>query len=119
MDLRFEKLFKAIDASDTESFLSFLSDDAVFKFGNLQPVPGKDNIRAFLDGFFKSIDHTVHSDIKEYNTGSVWFTTGNVEYTRKDSSTLAVPFCNKFEMNEGDMIQRYEIFVDNSELFEM
>jgi len=117
MDLRFEKLFKAIDVSDTEAFLSFLSDEAVFKFGNLQPVPGKDNIRVFIDGFFKSIDHTIHSDIKEYNIDRVWFTTGNVEYKRKDGSILAVPFCNKFEMNGGDLIQQYEIFVDNSELY--
>jgi ketosteroid isomerase-like protein len=117
MELKFEKLFKAIDASDTDAFLNFLSEDAVFTFGNLQPVPGKANIRIFLDQFFDSIDHTVHSDINEYNINNVWFTTGHVEYTRKDGSTLEVPFCNKFEMNGGDLIRQYEIFVDNSELY--
>lgn len=117
MDLKFEKLFKAIDASDTSTFLSFLSDDAVFTFGNIPPVTGSDNIGLFLDQFFESIDHTVHSDIKEYSIDHVWFTTGHVEYTRKNGSTLAVPFCNQFEMNGNGLIQYYRIFVDNSELY--
>lgn len=118
MDLKFDRLFKAIDASDTNEFLSFLSEDAAFKFGNLEPVSGKQNIGPFLQGFFGSIDHTVHSELSEYQVGNIWFSTGMVEYTRKDGSKLTVPFCNKFEMDGNDLIRKYEIFVDNSELYQ-
>ena len=117
MELRFNKLFRAIDTSDTETFLTFLSEDASFIFGNLQPVQGKENIRNFLNQFFASIDHTEHSSVKEYKSENGWFTTGMVEYTRKDGSKLKVPYCNKFEMNGDDKIAKYEIFVDNSELY--
>lgn len=117
MDLKFEKLFKAIDASDTNEILSFLTEDAEFKFGNLDSVMGKQNIGPFLHGFFGSIDHTNHSGINEYQMGNILFSTGMVEYTRKDGSKLTVPFCNKFELDGNDLIRKYEIFVDNSELY--
>jgi len=65
MSTKFNDLFKSIDKSDTETFLSFLSNDATFIFGNLEPVEGKNNIRNFLNNFFKSIDHTEHSQIEK------------------------------------------------------
>jgi ketosteroid isomerase-like protein len=117
MELRFKKLFQSIDQSDTETFLTFLDENGIFKFGNLPAVEGKDSIREFLNQFFTSIDHTDHKNIEEFQSGNNWFTTGEVEYTRKDGSKLKVPFCNKFEMNGGDKIKKYEIFVDNSELY--
>ncbi len=117
MELKFKELFQAIDQSDTEKFLTYMEDNGIFKFGNLPPVEGKENIRQFLDQFFSSIDHTEHKSIKEFQSGNNWFITGEVEYTRKDGSKLKVPFCNKFEMNGSDKIKKYEIFVDNSELY--
>lgn len=118
MNSKFRELFNSVDNSDANSFLTFLSDDAIFTFGNMEPVYGKDNIREFLNQFFESIDHTIHSDIEAYNAGSVWFTTGNVTYKRKDGSELKVPFCNKFEMKDENTIKKYDIFVDNSALYQ-
>ena len=45
-----------------------------------------------------------------------WFATGFVTYTRTDSSTLTVPFCNVLNL-VGDQIKEYLIFIDNSQLF--
>lgn len=115
MILTFDKLFKSIDESDTNTFLSFLSDMAIFKFGNMEPVHEKTNIGHFLNAFFESIDHTRHFDIKEYSVENMWFSTGMVEYTRKNGSTLTVPFCNKFEMDGDNKIQsmRFLLIIRN------
>ncbi len=112
----FNPLFKAIDKSDTSTFLSYLTEDAVFRFANLPEVEGQAAIGEFLTGFFGSIDHTTHSNIEVHSAGDHIFTTGQVTYTRQDGSTLQVPFCNEFIM-KGDKIDKYHIFVDNSELY--
>jgi hypothetical protein len=41
---------------------------------------------------------------------------GFVTYTRRDGSTLRVPFANVFHL-EGGLVTRYLIFIDNSALF--
>jgi ketosteroid isomerase-like protein len=110
------RLFKAIDAFDTETFLSFLSDGAVFRFGNMPPVAGKDNIRPFLEGFFQSIKAIRHDQVEVWEQDDVKLMNGRVTYTRHDGSRLTVYFANTFKM-EGDRIGEYLIFVDTSRLY--
>ncbi len=114
--MKFEKVFKTVDNSESGEFVEFLTDDARFRFANLPVVQGRENIKAFLDEFFKSIDHTGHSDLREWQSGETWFVTGQVTYFRHDGSSLKVPFCNQFNM-KGDKIDDYLIFVDNSQLY--
>ena len=47
-------LFASIDAKDTSRFLSFLSDDASFRFANLPAAVGQDAIRQAVNGFLAS-----------------------------------------------------------------
>ncbi len=110
-------LFTAIDSSDTEKFLSFLSDDAVFRFGNIPPVEGKANIRPFLEGFFQSIKGTHHDQIELWELEGVKLMNGWVTYTRHNDTRLTVPFANTFKMN-GEKIREYFIFVDTSQLYQ-
>ena len=120
MNIDFDTLFNAVDQSDTEKFLEFLSEDAIFKFANMPTVEGKDDIRAFLNGYFSAIDHTQHSDleIEAGESGKSAYVKGDVEYTRKDGSTLKVPFCNVFKLDDsGEKIREYLIYIDNSALF--
>jgi ketosteroid isomerase-like protein len=118
MSLKFQEVFQSVDNSDTRKFLSFLSEDAVFRFANLPEVKGKKDIGAFLDNFFSSIDHTTHSNLSEWQIGDTWFITGTVTYTRKDGTELSVPFANQFNLTKDDKIKDYLIFVDNSELYQ-
>lgn len=110
------RLFKAIDAFDTETLLSFLSDEAVFRFGNMPPVLGKDNIRPFLQGFFQSIKGIKHDQIEVWEQDDVKLMNGRVTYTRHDDSQLSVFFANTFKM-QGTRIKEYLIFVDTSQLY--
>ncbi|MCB8999348.1 MAG: nuclear transport factor 2 family protein [Bacteroidales bacterium] len=110
------KLFKSIDESDTKTFLTFLDDNANFKFANMPVVSGKKNIGEFLDGFFKSIRSLSHKNLEIYELEGIRFVNGNVTYTRHDGSTLSVDYSNTFKM-KGDKIFDYLIFVDNSELY--
>jgi len=109
-------LFKAIDSFDTESFVSYLDENAVFRFGNMPPVIGKDNIQPFIAGFFQSIKAIRHDQIEIWEMEGVNLMNGRVTYTRHDGSELTVFFSNTFKM-KGDKIGEYLIFVDTSELY--
>lgn len=111
-----QRLFQAIDTSDTRSFTEFLADDAVFTFGNQEPLAGKDNIRIAVAGFFASIEGTRHEITDTWVQGNSAIVRGRVTYTRKDRSTLTVPFANIFVM-ENSLIKDYQIYIDNSKLF--
>jgi hypothetical protein len=109
-------LFSSIDKFDTKSFITYLDDEANFKFGNMPVVKGKDAIFEFVAGFFQAINGIRHTNLESWELEGIRFINGTVTYTRLDGSTLTVNFANTFKLN-GDKIKDYLIFIDNSELF--
>jgi hypothetical protein len=109
-------LFQAIDRFDTKSFISFLDDEASFKFGNMPAVTGKNAIFEFVAGFFQAIRAIQHTNLEVWELEGIRFVNGTVTYTRLDGSTLTVNFSNTFKL-KGDKILDYLIYIDNSELF--
>ena len=113
---RLKSLFESIDHQDLDAFLAFLSENAMFRFGNAEPVKGKASIRDVVHGFFASLK-ALHHDVHEsWDVGNALVCHGMVTYTRHDSSTLTVPFANIMRV-EGDLIGEYIIFADVSELY--
>ena len=114
--VQFDKLFASIDRMDTESFLSFLSSDCVFRFGSAAPVTGHDAIRATVDEFFAmfaALKHDIHRTVTEANAVVC---EGEVTYTRHDGSAITVPFANIFEIDSG-LISLYRIYIDIGPVF--
>ncbi len=111
-----KKLFESIDSFDTGAIISYLDENAVFRFGNMPAIAGKSQIGPFLDGFFQSIKAIKHDQIEIWDLNEVKFMNGRVTYTRHDGSELSVPFSNTFKM-QGDKIKEYLIFADTSELY--
>ena len=110
-----EGLFQAIDAMDTDGFLSFLSDDAHFRFGNAPALMGKDAIREALDGFFASLKGLRHRIIRTWTHPDAVICQGEVTYTRMDASEVTIPFVNVLGMAD-DHIAEYLIYIDMAPL---
>lgn len=110
-------LFSAIDSKDTETFMSFLAPACVFRFGNMAPVAGKENIETSVNDFFKTIKSLAHelTDIWDIPEGKVCH--GLVTYTRNNGTVLTVPFANILK-GEQQAISEYLIFADISNLHE-
>lgn len=108
-------LFKTIDSRDAVKFADFLTLDGEFIFGNLSPVQGRENIITFLDAFFKSIHSISHRVDNCWAVEDRVIVEGFVTYTRHDGTSLGVKFCDIFTM-EGNLIKRFDIFIDNSQL---
>jgi ketosteroid isomerase-like protein len=110
-----EKLFASIDAMDPEAFVSFVTDDATFRYGSNPPTVGKPAIRDGVAAFFstfKGLGHTLEGTWTHTDTV---FVQGQVHYMRHDGSTVTLPFINCFRM-QGDKIREYLIYVDPTPL---
>jgi hypothetical protein len=110
------RLFHSIDNRDTATFLSFLTEDAVFRFGNWPPVAGKAAVSEVVGGFFQSIKALHHTILRTWELPETVICHGLATYTRHDESTLTVPFANVLELN-GDQVKNYLIFADVSALY--
>ena len=113
---RLKSLFAAIDAKDTDAFLGFLTEDAVFRFGSAPEAIGHKAIREGVNGFFASIagsNHTIGNFIK---SDSTLVCEAEVTYRRHDGSELTLPFTNIFELR-GKLISHYKIYIDIAPLY--
>jgi len=110
------ELFSAIDGKDVKRFISYLSPDCVFRFGNLPAVVGVEAIKGFVAEFFDSVDSLSHEIEDSWTTADGLICHGHVSYTRKDGSILTVPFANIFKLDSSG-IDEYLIFADTSQLY--
>lgn len=111
-----DELFSAIDAMDADRFAGFLAPDCAFRFGNLPPVEGRAAVREFVAGFFGALGGIRHELVERIDAPGRIAMHGVVTYTRKDGSTLSVPFANVFRLR-GGKVGDYLVFIDNNALF--
>jgi uncharacterized protein (TIGR02246 family) len=111
-----EKLFAAIDAKDTAAFAEFLTEDAVFRFGNGSPVRGRDAVREAVAQFFAGVQALKHTVQESWAVPGAAVMHGQVTYTRHDGSRLTVPFANVLKL-DGTRVREYLVFADASALW--
>jgi len=111
-----QPLFAAIDRRDAKAFVTFLTDDATFRFGSADAVVGRAAIREAVGGFFASIARLDHTIDDVWAPPGAVVLHGEVTYTRHDGGRLTVPFANICKL-KGEKVCEYRIFVDASELF--
>jgi len=114
--LLFKKLFASIDAMDTESFLGFIHEEAMFRFGSSPAVTGHAEIRVAVESFFASFAALKHDLQRQVADGNAVVCEGEVTYTRHDGRTITLPFVNVFEVDEG-LIAEYRIYIDIAPLY--
>ena len=114
--IEWKSVFNAIDRMDANTFASFLTEDSVFRFGNAEPVRGRNNVKEAVAGFFSSIRSLKHDILGIWESGDVVTVKGEVSYTKKDGERVTVPFVDLLRLN-GFLIQEYLIYIDASPLY--
>jgi ketosteroid isomerase-like protein len=114
--LQLQALFDSIDEKNVDVFTGFMADDAVYRFGNAEPIVGKAAIAESVRGFFDSIKSLSHDVQGSWVAGDTVICHGTVTYTRLDGSTLTIPFADILAVRDG-AISDYLIFADASELY--
>ena len=111
-----DTLFADIDSMDPDRFAAHLAEDAVMRFGNAEPVRGRDAIRETWAGFCATIAGVEHEIVEEWRPGTATIVESGVTYTRTDGSRVTVPVVTIYR-EDGDLIADYRVFLDLAPLF--
>ena len=111
-----KKLGETIDAKDSDGFANYLTEDAIFRFGNQPEVQGRKAVRDYVAQFFTMIQSSEHEIINFWENDNTIIWQGRVNYIRLDAKKVAIDFCNIFHMKDG-LIGQYSIYIDNTPLF--
>jgi ketosteroid isomerase-like protein len=114
-------LFRAIDSMDATRFAEAFTEDGTFRFGNSEPVVGREQVQQSAKEFFSMIgglSHTITGVWSgSWEEGDVTSVEAEVTYTRKDGTrTPPLPATSTLRMVQ-DRIRYYTIFVDVAPLF--
>jgi hypothetical protein len=115
------RVFEIVDAMDAAGLAALFTPDGSFRFGNAEPVVGRDAIERAVGGFFGTIRGLKHRILGVWDGtwehGVVRSVEAEVLYTRKDGSqTAPLPVTSTMRF-KGDLIHDYRIFADVSPLF--
>jgi hypothetical protein len=108
-------LFEDIDSMEPDRFAGHLAENVRFRFGNADPVIGRDAVRDVWAGFCETIDGVRHDLVDQWDTGTATIAEADATYTRKDGSTVTVPVVTIYRGE--DLIDDYRIFIDVAPLF--
>jgi ketosteroid isomerase-like protein len=112
-----DAIWDDVDRMDADAWAAYLAPDAVMRFGNADPVHGREACRDALAAFFGQIGGLRHEVIDRWQDGRATITEIRVTYTRKDGRDVTVPAVTIFRTGDADLIVDYRIFVDQSPLF--
>jgi ketosteroid isomerase-like protein len=109
-------LFGTIDAADAAGFCAYLTEDAIFRFGNAPSVQGRPAIEQAVSQFFASIRRSRHRLVRVWPAAGAVALEGLVTYTRLDGSEITLPFADTMVLR-GDRIAEYYIYLDIAPLY--
>ncbi len=113
---RFEDLFTAIDTSDVDGFMGWLSDDCSFVYGSGEPVRGAAAVRAMVAGFLAGYEKLEHRIDAHWEVDGSAIMEGTVTYHTADGTATTVPFCNVLHLADDGRIRDYRVYIDPSPL---
>jgi hypothetical protein len=116
------RVFETIDEMKADEYASYFAEDASFRFGNAEPIVGRQTIRDAMVVFFSTIKGLRHEVVGvwegEWAQGDVYSVETEVTYTRKDDAVVSnLPATSTMRMY-GDRIQDWRIFADISPVYE-
>ena len=110
----------AVDRKDAAGFAAVFTEDATLRFGNNEPLVGREAIEAAIAGFFTAMQTLRHQPMRTTATGNLLFLEAFVTYLRHDGGEVTVPAMTVFEMAEmhaTPLARRCNIYVDLAPLF--
>jgi limonene-1,2-epoxide hydrolase len=111
-----DQLFADIDSMEPERFTAHLAHDVAMRFGNAEPIHGRDAVRDAWAAFCADLNGVSHDVIATWTVDEATIVEATVTYTRKDSSQVAVPVATIYRQHAGE-INDYRIFIDLAPLF--
>jgi ketosteroid isomerase-like protein len=113
--LDLSQVLASVDGKDADTFSSYLTDDAVFRYGSQEPVKGRRAVRDYVAGFFGTVSALEHRVVETWEGEGSLVCRGEVTYTQLDGAQVTVPFTNVLKL-EGDRVRDYLVYIDPTPL---
>ena len=109
-------IFADIDSFDPDKFVLNLTPDVRFRFGNADPMVGREAVRDGVAGFFSSIAGLTHHVLEVYESGDTTIARIDVEYVRQDGKHVTTPNADILVF-EGGLVKDWQIYIDLAPVF--
>lgn len=109
-------MFEASDRMDVDGWVQPQTEDVFFRFGNAEPIKGREAVRAAIKEFFGMIRGIRHTIVADWEVGDTVIQQLEVTYTRQDGNEVTVPAANILRFRDGQ-IAEYLIYVDQAPLW--
>ena len=112
---------EGVDNKDASAFAGAFVDDGWLRFGNNEPITGRDTIREAIAQFFTLFASLSHEPIATTISDDTVVLEANVTYTLHHGGTVTVPACTIFRLAETGghtpVARKCQIYVDLAPLF--
>jgi ketosteroid isomerase-like protein len=110
-------LFATYDRGDIDGFLEYLAPDVSLRFGNAEPIHGRQAIKESLQEFSKLFNWIRHDHVETWRAPDGAAVEADVTYERTDGREVHVPAVTICRFDERGLINDYRIFIDLAPLF--
>jgi ketosteroid isomerase-like protein len=111
------RMFADIERMDARAWASYLAPDVVVRFGNDDPIYGRDGCRVALEAFYARIGALRHDVVELWEHGEATIVEANVAYTRSDGDTVTVPVVTIYRTDANNLISDYRVYTDVAPVF--
>ena len=112
------RMFADIERMDAHAWAEYLAPDAVMRFGNDDPIYGRDGCRGALEAFYSRIDGLRYNLVELWEHGEATIVEANVTYTRSDGHDVTVPVVTIYRVDANDLISDYRVYTDIAPVFD-
>lgn len=111
-----EQLFTDIDSMEPERFAAHLAPDVTMRFGNAEPIHGRDAVREAWAAFCQDLKGVKHDLVEQWAIDDTTIVEATATYTLQNDSQVTVPVVTIYRDHGGE-INDYRIYIDLAPLF--
>ena len=111
-----KRALAAVEANNVEEYVSFFTEDAIYKISNNPPVIGPQGIREFATPVMQMFPTVTHDVMSMWVVDNTVVCEMFVNYTRSDGKLFKLP-CLDILRFEGNKIKEFQAFIDASPAF--
>jgi hypothetical protein len=109
-------IFADIDSMNPDAFVTHLTEDVTFRFGNNDAVHGREEVKQAVAGFYTMIGGMTHHFLQSYDSGDTTVAKVDVEYKRLDGKVVVTPNADILVF-DGDLVKDWQIYIDLAPVF--
>lgn len=99
-------VFAVADQKDADGFASAFAEDAVLRFGNAEPLVGREQIRQAMNDLFSAIAGIHHEIVNEWRVDDTVIVEVSVTYDRLDGKSVTVPATSIWRVTDGEIADK-------------